>query len=262
MLVLSRRPSDTIRLPDLGITIEVLNVKGSSVRLGVDAPIEIKVLRGEVEDKQKLSKQLIIADQSEHAVRNKLNSLKIAVAVAQKHIQQQRHEQAANILDKAIRKIEIAASQNSVEVPSVIDPELNRGIEVKEHSDNNAVSALLVEDSENERTMLAGLLRLHGYEVNSASDGLEALAFLESNQKPNFILMDMCMPNLDGASAIRQIRKSPIFDAVEIYAVSGQTPREAGIDVTSNRIANWFRKPIEPKKLLGEISQNFEPARN
>lgn len=46
MLVLSRRVEDSLVFPDLGITVEVLNMKGKSVRLGVDAPVEIKVLRG------------------------------------------------------------------------------------------------------------------------------------------------------------------------------------------------------------------------
>ncbi len=45
MLVLSRRATDTIRLPELDVTIEVLNVRGKSVRVGIDAPVEIKVLR-------------------------------------------------------------------------------------------------------------------------------------------------------------------------------------------------------------------------
>ena len=50
MLVLSRRVEDSLVFPDLGITVEVLNMKGKSVRLGVDAPVEIKVLRGELFD--------------------------------------------------------------------------------------------------------------------------------------------------------------------------------------------------------------------
>ena len=49
MLVLSRRVEDSIVFPDLGIFIEILHLKGKSVRVGVDAPIEVKVLRGELE---------------------------------------------------------------------------------------------------------------------------------------------------------------------------------------------------------------------
>ena len=49
MLVLSRREVDAVLFPGPGITIEILSINGQSVRLGIDAPIEIKILRGELE---------------------------------------------------------------------------------------------------------------------------------------------------------------------------------------------------------------------
>ena len=59
MLVLSRRTNDTICFPELDIKIEIFQVKGSTVRVGVDAPIEIKVLRGELTDGEpKLAKKI------------------------------------------------------------------------------------------------------------------------------------------------------------------------------------------------------------
>ena len=55
MLVLSRRESDKILFPTLGITVEVVRISGNAVRLGVDAPKEIRVLRGELEGVPKRS---------------------------------------------------------------------------------------------------------------------------------------------------------------------------------------------------------------
>jgi CheY-like chemotaxis protein len=99
--------------------------------------------------------------------------------------------------------------------------------------------------------------------VDTVEDGSKAIDYLNANPKPDFILMDMCMPNLDGASAIRQIRQSPAFDDVEIFAVSGQTPKLAGIDMSRNRIANWFQKPLDPRILLSAIgSQSNEAMAN
>jgi carbon storage regulator CsrA len=48
MLVLSRRPRETISFPGIGITVYVLTVKRGSVRLGIEAPPEVIVLRGEL----------------------------------------------------------------------------------------------------------------------------------------------------------------------------------------------------------------------
>ena len=49
MLVLSRKLKDTIRIPDLDVTITILGVRGKTVRVGIEAPEQIKVLRGELE---------------------------------------------------------------------------------------------------------------------------------------------------------------------------------------------------------------------
>ena len=49
MLVLSRKAEETIRIGDQ-ITIKVLRVKGKSVKLGIEAPADVAVMRGELED--------------------------------------------------------------------------------------------------------------------------------------------------------------------------------------------------------------------
>jgi carbon storage regulator len=48
MLVLSRRVSEKLVLPELGLTITVLAVKGGAVRLGIEAPTQVTVLREEL----------------------------------------------------------------------------------------------------------------------------------------------------------------------------------------------------------------------
>lgn len=249
MLVLSRREMDSIRFPDLGISLEILKIKGNSVRVGIEAPIEVKIIRGELATQQtpQITKKIMITGEQEHTVRNKLNSLSIAVAVAEKHLASQRTEQAANVLARAISRLEqsdnIPMGSNAADL----------GLASENSNSDGAIKALLVEDVENERTMLTGFLRLHGFEVDAVDDGVKALEYLESNEKPNFILMDMGLPRLDGASTIRSIRQSPSFDPIEIFAISGETAQSVGIDPVRNRIAHWFQKPLEPKALVEKI---------
>jgi len=50
MLVLSRRLDEMICFPDLGITVRVVGIHGATVRLGIEAPREVKILRGELID--------------------------------------------------------------------------------------------------------------------------------------------------------------------------------------------------------------------
>ena len=51
MLVLSRKCTETIVLPTLGITINLLEIRGNRVRIGIDAPAEIPVYRQEVAER-------------------------------------------------------------------------------------------------------------------------------------------------------------------------------------------------------------------
>jgi carbon storage regulator CsrA len=53
MLVLSRRATEKIVLPELGITIEVVAVERGKVRLGIEAPPEVTILRAEVQQRDR-----------------------------------------------------------------------------------------------------------------------------------------------------------------------------------------------------------------
>ena len=50
MLVLTRRPHEKIVLPSLGVTIQVVSIKGGSVRIGIEAPPDVQVMREELLD--------------------------------------------------------------------------------------------------------------------------------------------------------------------------------------------------------------------
>jgi len=243
MLVLSRRTEDSITFPELDIKIEILQVKGSSVRVGIDAPIEIKVLRGELESPdQKFAEKILVDAQDVHEIRNQLNNLTIATALTKKLLSQGKTNLAASTLHQAL------ASLAGSETASANDT-LLAGV-------NDGRQALLIEDAANEREMLAGFLRLHGYRVDAVEDGVSAIEYLKDNKKPDFVLVDMNLPRLDGAGVIRKIRSNPAFDDVEIFAVSGQTATTAGVDVQKNRVADWFQKPLQPAGLVAAIRRH------
>ena len=244
MLVLSRKVTDVIRFPELDISIEILQVSGSKVRVGVDAPIEIKVLRGELNEAEakSLTKKVLVSAEDEHQQRNQLNQLSIAAALAKKLLAKGNYKAAANALQNVLN--ELADQSPSVRTLSKVcqQPELN-----------STSSALLVEDVLNEREMLAGFLRLHGFNVTAVTDGMEAIGFLENNPKPDFILMDMNLPRLHGVETIQHIRDNPAFDNVEIFALSGETPERLGFDISKNRVARWFQKPVQPVPMIDAI---------
>lgn len=55
MLVLSRKVNETILIPDLGISLQVLRVAGEKVRLGIQAPSDVSIIRSEIASSDQVS---------------------------------------------------------------------------------------------------------------------------------------------------------------------------------------------------------------
>ena len=55
MLVLTRRPHEKIVLPGLGVTIQLVSIKGGTVRIGIEAPPDVQVMREELLDQSQAS---------------------------------------------------------------------------------------------------------------------------------------------------------------------------------------------------------------
>ena len=113
---------------------------------------------------------------------------------------------------------------------------------------------LVVEDQEDNRTIVRDLLSSAGYEVIEATTGDEGVVMAET-EAPDLILMDIQLPGIDGYEAARQIKANqaiqhiPII-AVTSYALSGDENKaiEAGCDA-------YFAKPYSPRKLLDKIRE-------
>jgi CheY-like chemotaxis protein len=109
---------------------------------------------------------------------------------------------------------------------------------------------LLVEDNEMNRDMLSRRLQRKGYEVVIAVDGLEGVRMAES-EKPDVILLDMSLPEIDGWEAARRIRAGGVaasIIALTAHAMSGDREKAlaAGCD-------DYDTKPVELSRLLEKI---------
>jgi CheY-like chemotaxis protein len=113
---------------------------------------------------------------------------------------------------------------------------------------------LVVDDNRDGAESLAKLLRLLGNEVFTANDGLEAVEAAE-RYSPEFILMDVGMPRLNGLDATRRIREQPWGKEVTIIALTGWG-QESDKDRSQAAGCNGHLvKPVnlpELEKVLGE----------
>lgn len=115
--------------------------------------------------------------------------------------------------------------------------------------------ALIVDDSRNEAELMAQLLELNGYQVEIVGNGREALAWLRENPHPDVVLMDINMPEMDGAEAIRAIREDSVFDRLKVFGVSGLEQHEADVQ---GGVDHWFTKPVRADRLIRAIDQNAD----
>lgn len=79
---------------------------------------------------------------------------------------------------------------------------------------------LIVEDDPDARLACAELLRMDGYEVETAADGMEAL-FKVKARKPQLVLLDLALPTLDGFYVADLWRSEPIMRDVPVIVLSG-----------------------------------------
>lgn len=117
----------------------------------------------------------------------------------------------------------------------------------------SAARVLVVEDDPSVRGLLDILLSSEGYDVVTASDGSAALAEAGA-RPPALILLDLMMPDLDGARVIEQLGGDPALAAVPVVVVTGRSDAVPGLRATlgDDRV---FDKPFAVDELLERVAQ-------
>ncbi|MGQ9819149.1 MAG: response regulator [Candidatus Kapaibacteriales bacterium] len=122
-----------------------------------------------------------------------------------------------------------------------------------------AKNILVVEDSETIRKFLVMSLKLAGFNVISAVDGMEALEKFPL-QNVDLLVTDLNMPNVDGFSLIKTIRENPEYKDLPIIILSSLGKDEdirRGFEVGAN---SYLIKPFNAKRILYEISKYLGKA--
>ena len=108
---------------------------------------------------------------------------------------------------------------------------------------------LIVDDELRVRDLIKKYAKFEGYEVCEASNGLKALEICKSS-KPDIIIMDVMMPELDGFSACREIRK---FSNVPIIMLSARGEEYDKVHGFESGVDDYVVKPFSPKELMMRI---------
>jgi carbon storage regulator CsrA len=253
MLVLTRRETEKILLPDVGVTVELMSVSGNRARLGISAPASIRILREEVAANQNAIHQATargpMPREFVHAMRNRLNAAGLAAEMLRLHLESGDASAAYEPLDKVVSELKALAA--------VLEPEAFPAPLPTTNAVRRPWKALLVEDNANESNLLAGYLRMTGFQVDTAGDGADALDYLHSHDRPDVVLLDMLMPRCDGPTTIGRIRRDPNLEGVKIYAVSGTSPKRFDVKTGPGGVDRWFCKPVDPRELVRQIDNEL-----
>jgi len=117
---------------------------------------------------------------------------------------------------------------------------------------------LLVDDSRTirsiQRKSLAGIGMT---DVTEAADGLEALASIKA-ERPDLILVDWNMPNMDGIALVRKVRETD--KALPMIMVTTEAEKSSVMEALKAGVNNYVVKPFTANTLAEKINQTMEKA--
>jgi two-component system chemotaxis response regulator CheY len=113
---------------------------------------------------------------------------------------------------------------------------------------------LAVDDSASMRQIVGFTLRHAGYSVVEAADGVEALAYARSNAA-NLVLTDVNMPQMDGITLVRELRKLEAYKFVPMLMLTTEASQDKKMQGKQAGATGWLVKPFDPQKLLATIAK-------
>ncbi|MFB2838798.1 response regulator transcription factor [Floridanema evergladense] len=115
-------------------------------------------------------------------------------------------------------------------------------------------TVLVVEDSVTQREMISDLLRGSGLNVKVATDGEEALQFIQG-VCPDLVVLDIVMPKMNGYEVCRRLKADPKTQNVPVVMCSSKGEEFDRYWGMKQGADAYIAKPFQPKELIGTVKQ-------
>jgi len=131
-----------------------------------------------------------------------------------------------------------------------------RGMELPGHKNSGeVVRILVVEDDEGFREYVRDALDIYsGYELKEAEDGLKA-AMLVGSWRPDLIILDIRMPNMNGVEFLQMLRSESDIKDVKVIVASAHISPELRNDIEALGVEMIIDKPVRLAKLVAVIEK-------
>ena len=117
---------------------------------------------------------------------------------------------------------------------------------------NNDIKILLVDDEPDILEIVGYNLRNEGYQIFTASNGLEAIKSAKKHI-PHLILLDIMMPEMDGIEACEKIRKINSLENVIISFLTARGEDYSQVAGFESGADDYITKPVKPKVLVSKV---------
>jgi len=118
-----------------------------------------------------------------------------------------------------------------------------------------AKTILIVDDSSTMVMSVKSNLEIAGFKVETAEDGVKALAKLKGGIKPDLIITDINMPNMSGMELIRNVRALPGFRFTPILTLTTESQADKRAEGKKLGATGWLVKPVGGVELLKIVKQ-------
>jgi len=121
-----------------------------------------------------------------------------------------------------------------------------------EFGSTQSVKVLLVDDEDQLRKVMKDLLERDGYDVEEASDGVEALDQVDRHA-PDIIVLDLNLPGLDGFGVLTHLRSRPATSGIPVVVLTAHGDEESEVRVFEHGADDFLSKPFRARTLSARL---------
>ena len=131
---------------------------------------------------------------------------------------------------------------------------------MKDNSLKDNKKLLLIDDDPNLILLVKDYLEFRGYNVDTAENGREALEVLD-NLVPDLIICDVMMPEMDGYTLVKHIRKEPVTNRIPVLFLSAKGQSQDRVKGLNEGADVYMSKPFEPEELVAQVESSLKQIR-
>ena len=172
-------------------------------------------------------------------------------ATARERIQEVSHRLRQNNDDVAAALQPLDDWANALD--EELAPQLQAAAQLRTIAEQVRPTVLVVDDNEFDRPVLLQLLANMGLRWSSAHNGVEALALVRK-KRPDLIIMDVNLPDINGVEITRQLKRIELFATIPVVMITGQSERSLVIESLQAGASDFIVKPFDEAVLHTKIA--------